>query len=479
MNSFIKIKKEISLLTIALFATVIAFSQNGNTGFGNPLPNSRLTVNGSFSASYNQVTSSTYTMNANDYYVVYNGAGAGTITLPVAATGGGTTATAPNPSTGIGANLQGRLYYIKNTTAAQNLTLTAAGTETIDGNATITVGPGQSVQLISTGLTGAAATWEVVTFNSTTATGCVPQYMYAGLSPSQTLAAGVTTTVLFNGVGSSSGITLNTGTGVFTLTAGNTYQMDAGLLPQVFSNTTIGYVTYYWADAVSGNALSTSTFASIPPSTYNFNGNGSQQMATIIFTPTTNQTVCLKAISFNGTASIISGYSYAMIKQLNACPGGSGSVNPVKGLFVKSAGTQVFTGAATINDWAVTTNDFGSAWNGSVYTVPAGMQGWYSIGAAFQTNADGATARTPFNHIQIMVNGATIARGSAAVHITGGTVNADAPGSGTATASISYYLNAGDQVSIIGNHLTYTVPGDVSTSAAPLPANTYLSVLKQ
>jgi hypothetical protein len=149
------------------------------------------------------------------------------------------------------------------------------------------------------------------------------------------------------------------------------------------------------------------------------------------------------------------------------------------GLFVKSAGTQVWSAAATITDWAATTNDFGSAWSGSVFTVPAGMQGWYNISTGYQTSANGATARTPFGHVQVMVNGAAVIIGTASVHVDGGTVNGAAPGAGSAVASMNYYLNVGDQVSIVGNHLTYNIPANTSTAISADPLHTYLSILKQ
>ncbi len=151
-----------------------------------------------------------------------------------------------------------------------------------------------------------------------------------------------------------------------------------------------------------------------------------------------------------------------------------------QGLFVRSAGTQVINGAATITDWTVVTNNFGSAWNGSVFTVPAGMQGWYSISVGYTANQGYAGGiRTAAQHAQITVNGATIARSTNAVSITGGVVNGNAPGTGSANASVNYYLNAGDQVSLIGNHLSYLVAsGNPSTPAPSDPLNTYLSVLK-
>jgi hypothetical protein len=151
-----------------------------------------------------------------------------------------------------------------------------------------------------------------------------------------------------------------------------------------------------------------------------------------------------------------------------------------RGLFVKSAGTQVINGAAVITDWVVTTNDFGSAWNGSVFTVPAGMQGWYSISAGYSAaQGYGGGLRTPHQHVIIRVNGSVIIQGAAAVSVTGGVVNGDAPGTGTANASGNYYLNAGDQVTIMGNHLSYLLSNDASTPAPAEPLYTYLSVLKQ
>lgn len=151
-----------------------------------------------------------------------------------------------------------------------------------------------------------------------------------------------------------------------------------------------------------------------------------------------------------------------------------------EGLFARSAGTQVINGAATITDWAVVTNNFGSAWNGSVFTVPAGMQGWYSISASYTADQNYAGGlRTPAQHVAITVNSAIIAQGTNAVSITGGLVSGNAPGTGSANASVNYYLNAGDQVAVIGNHLSYLVSNNATTPAPAYPPNTYLSILKQ
>ena len=151
------------------------------------------------------------------------------------------------------------------------------------------------------------------------------------------------------------------------------------------------------------------------------------------------------------------------------------------GLFAKSAGTQVISSAAVINDWTVTVNNFGSAWNGSVFTVPAGMQGWYSLSAGYRTNPSyggGLGIRTPAQHVIITVNGVAVLQGSPAVLITSGTVNGNAPGAGSANTSGNYYLNAGDQVAVTASQLSYRMSDNGVSAANSFPDNTYISILK-
>jgi hypothetical protein len=149
--------------SIILFAAALSISslsvnaQTGNVGVGTNSPGSKLTVNGSLAASYRSETSTSGAIGANDYYVVWNGAANGTLTLPAAVTGAG--------------NFKGRLYFIKNTTTTTNLTLAANGTEQIDGAASISLPPGYAVNLVNTGATS-GTTWEVIAFVSTT----LPQF---------------------------------------------------------------------------------------------------------------------------------------------------------------------------------------------------------------------------------------------------------------------------------------------------------------
>lgn len=141
-------------LLFAMLIVVMANAQTGNFGIGTALPGSKLTVNGSISAPY-KLVSANYTMTTSDYYVAYNGSGAGVITLP--------TAPAAYPAAG---NIHGRIYCIKNT-GTGTLSVATSGSELIDnqtglGVASIGVGQGWFLMLISKGTTGATTTWEVM-----------------------------------------------------------------------------------------------------------------------------------------------------------------------------------------------------------------------------------------------------------------------------------------------------------------------------
>ena len=148
----------VALTGLALLTSRTAHAQT--TVGGSTAPSSMLDVRGSMSAAYNRVTAD-YTMTATDFYVAYAGGGAATIALPQAGSGA-----APYAN-----SLKGRLYTIKNATVSQTLTVKTFGSETIDGAGSFTVGAGQSVQLMSTGLSGSATTWEIVSFGVATTAG--------------------------------------------------------------------------------------------------------------------------------------------------------------------------------------------------------------------------------------------------------------------------------------------------------------------
>ncbi|MFN1218849.1 tail fiber domain-containing protein [Chryseobacterium kwangjuense] len=138
--------KNFTTLTLAatLFSCNIISAQS--VGVNTDKPGSTLDVNGSFAAKYTSVTAAVYSMTATDFHISYHGTANAVFTLPVSIAGEG--------------NFKGRMYAIKNNTAF-TVTVNPAVSETISGNTSVIVMPGQSLQLISTGLSGSASTWEV------------------------------------------------------------------------------------------------------------------------------------------------------------------------------------------------------------------------------------------------------------------------------------------------------------------------------
>ena len=156
-NTYLFMKKK--MLFMALLAGLNCISVNaqvGNVGINTANPGSTLTVNGSFAATYKTAAASG-PVGANDYYIAYNGAADGILTLPAAINGAG--------------NFTGRTYHFKNT-GVKTLTISSNGTELIDdqngsgpGVSSITVPPGYYALLVSKGtITG--TTWELVLVSS-------------------------------------------------------------------------------------------------------------------------------------------------------------------------------------------------------------------------------------------------------------------------------------------------------------------------
>lgn len=127
--------------------TSVFFS--AQVGINTALPNSTLTVNGSFGANYKELTSTAYTLDALDHYVTYNGTAASTFTLPPI----GTAST----------SYSGRLYKIKNISNF-NVVLQASNSNTlrIDNTpvSTFIIPPGAYAEVVNNRNT-AAGTWDL------------------------------------------------------------------------------------------------------------------------------------------------------------------------------------------------------------------------------------------------------------------------------------------------------------------------------
>ncbi|RYZ37148.1 MAG: hypothetical protein EOP49_31955 [Sphingobacteriales bacterium] len=128
-----------------LFFTVLRGSAQ-NIGINDTDPGSTLSVNGSWSAGYMNVTSS-YTLTGSDYVVVFSGSANETLTLPAALAAGN-------------GNFKGRVYKIKNNSNFQ-LKVDAAGAESINGEDMAILQSGAMLEIISTGLVS-GTTWEAL-----------------------------------------------------------------------------------------------------------------------------------------------------------------------------------------------------------------------------------------------------------------------------------------------------------------------------
>jgi hypothetical protein len=135
------------LFLLVGLSTSISF--NAQMGINTALPNSTLTVNGSFGANYKEITSSSYTLDALDHYVTYNGTSAATFTLPPIGTGN--------------TSFFGRIYKIKNITNF-SITLQASNNNTlrIDSTpvTTFSIPPGAYAEVVNNrGIS--AGTWDL------------------------------------------------------------------------------------------------------------------------------------------------------------------------------------------------------------------------------------------------------------------------------------------------------------------------------
>jgi hypothetical protein len=170
-----------------------------------------------------------------------------------------------------------------------------------------------------TGLDNLSANSITVAGQPTTYGTVNPDYINAGRITSDQTGAGSGSDIIFNYAPVSSGITLNTSTGVFTLTAGKTYRLFAELSFSNFSDTANGYEIYDWVDATTNTRLSTTGIGAGIGENINRNTNEfNATSTTLIYTPTTNQTVKVRIVEAAGTVTIRAGIgTKATIIQLN------------------------------------------------------------------------------------------------------------------------------------------------------------------
>jgi len=111
--------------------------------------------------------------------------------------------------------------------------------------------------------------------------------------------------------------------GVFSLTAGKTYLLEATLAVNAFTSTS-AFIWYSWVDATNNSQLDTSNGASLStgssgvvvPKTWTANDDYSST-ARLVYTPATNQTVKLRATDGSGTCTVLAIGTRATIIQVS------------------------------------------------------------------------------------------------------------------------------------------------------------------
>jgi hypothetical protein len=208
------------------------------------------------------------------------------------------------------------------TSASLNQTYQSGSSATYTWNGTYwqtSLPPTQTVLSATTAATAISSSFANTSLSATTAsfatTTTRKQYIMAYRATSNQTSVAAGTVLLFNSASASNGITLNTSTGVFTLTAGRTYAMSAGLEFQNFSNTTGGYITYIWANNATNAGLPGAISGNSVPLA--FTGNTSvNYVPYVIYTPTTNEEIKLRVWNSDGTAALRYDFSWVSIIEL-------------------------------------------------------------------------------------------------------------------------------------------------------------------
>ena len=162
-------------------------------------------------------------------------------------------------------------------------------------------------------------------------------YVFADISNNPTFLVATPGDLIFNRINSGN-ILLNTLTGVFTLTAGKTYELESALY---HSGAPDGYISYQWVDntnvAIPGSQLAHNFSSNYP------NTEGSQPIAKTIFTPSSDMQVKLRIMTvIGGTATIQNTRSYAKIIQLGS--------SAVAGQTTTNGGVVFGNGTALVQD---------------------------------------------------------------------------------------------------------------------------------
>jgi hypothetical protein len=189
-------------------------------------------------------------------------------------------------------------------------------------------------------------------------------YLQAGRFTTTQPGVGVDTDLVFNSVTAQSGtsqISLNTTTGVLSLKGGVTYNLTASPSFQIFSNTTTGFLVYQWVDATTNTPLIDGISGAATPATLT-NADSNQQLVSLVYTPSTNQTVKVRVTSASGTASLRTNFTYITVTQIGVSAGTTSFTNltvtgnTTSGNVITTGNITVGTGAFFIGDGGLLSN---------------------------------------------------------------------------------------------------------------------------
>ena len=189
-------------------------------------------------------------------------------------------------------------------------------------------------------------------------------YLQAGRFTTTQDGVGVDTDLVFNSVTAQSGtsqISLNTTTGVLSLKGGVTYNLTASPSFQTFSNTTTGFLVYQWVDATTNTPLIAGISGAATPTTLTL-ADSNQQLVSLVYTPSTDQTVKVRVTQASGTALLRPNFTYITVAQMGVSSGSTSFTNltvtgnTTSGNVITTGNITVGTGAFFIGDGGLLSN---------------------------------------------------------------------------------------------------------------------------
>jgi hypothetical protein len=213
-----------------------------------------------------------------------------------------------NSSGAIGSTNVATAYVTPSVNTTYELRQTTVNTITVSANyATIEITQVNPTIAVQATATGTVATNYIATTRTTS-------------GQTFTSAGDVILNTTDQSVGSS--VTYNTSTGVYTLTAGTTYELSFTPSWSFSGSSNDPYAQYDWVDASTNTALdgNSGSFATAYSYQYNFAQHNFNIISKLVYTPSTNQTVKIRVLGVQsgGITTTLATGSSAYVKAMNA-----------------------------------------------------------------------------------------------------------------------------------------------------------------